>query len=538
MIAGMAHDVFVSYSQHDKPVADAVVARLEQDGVRCWIAPRDIVPGTSWGEAIVEAIDASRVMVLVLSDNSNRSRQVVREVERAVAGNAIILPFRIEKVDPTGAMAYFLGTEHWLDALTPPVERHIERLSATVATLLTGDHAAAGIPDPPPSMTADGRRRPRWVLPAAVGAAVVAAVVMLATVSIGGGDPASTTTAAPATAAASTTSPPIATTTSTTTTTTVPVGLGEVGRFKPLDLDPTDLTPPGLANGFDVDGSMLALANGIDGVTRVSIGDPGNLRPIDTFGIDDAQDVGYADGYLYAVAGEYQPELVVFPDDGSGGVVVEWEGDGIGSLGSVEVVDGFAYVAAHDFVGIVDATDPSEPRAVFEWKPPGSTGNPANALVTGGIGYFAAGWDGLYLFDLTDPAAPALLSHWPSPNWIIDLVVADGIAYVTLGETGMATLDVADPTNPRMLGLVELAGFASRIDVAGGHAFVGWLGDGGALGGVAVVDVRDPENPRFVDTYGRFQTITDLEIAAGHVFVTEESEGVISFEITGLGEGS
>ena len=128
----MAHDVFVSYSAVDKAAADAVVAGLEQDGLRCWIAPRDVLAGTSWGEAIVDAIEAARVMVLILSDNSNRSKQVLREVERAVASETIILPFRIEAIDPTGAMAYFLATEHWLDALTPPLERHIGHLAASI----------------------------------------------------------------------------------------------------------------------------------------------------------------------------------------------------------------------------------------------------------------------------------------------------------------------------------------------------------------------------------------------------------------------
>ena len=42
--------------------------------------------GAGLGLAIVDAIAASRVMVLVLSEHSNRSRQVVREVQRAVAG--------------------------------------------------------------------------------------------------------------------------------------------------------------------------------------------------------------------------------------------------------------------------------------------------------------------------------------------------------------------------------------------------------------------------------------------------------------------
>jgi hypothetical protein len=65
----MSHDVFVSYSSKDKPVADAVCATLEARSIRCWIAPRDILPGTDYGAAIVDAITQSRFMVLVLSAN-------------------------------------------------------------------------------------------------------------------------------------------------------------------------------------------------------------------------------------------------------------------------------------------------------------------------------------------------------------------------------------------------------------------------------------------------------------------------------------
>lgn len=52
----MAYDVFISYASKDKIIADAVYARLEASAIRCWIAPRDITPGTSYGEAIIEAI--------------------------------------------------------------------------------------------------------------------------------------------------------------------------------------------------------------------------------------------------------------------------------------------------------------------------------------------------------------------------------------------------------------------------------------------------------------------------------------------------
>lgn len=133
----MAHDVFISYSSSDKAAADAVVAGLEQKGIRCWVAPRDLTPGISWGQGIADAIEASKVMVVILSQNSNQSRQVAREVERAISKEVTIIPLRIENIDPTGAIAYFLASEHWLDAITPPLERHIDKLGNAIKLFLS-----------------------------------------------------------------------------------------------------------------------------------------------------------------------------------------------------------------------------------------------------------------------------------------------------------------------------------------------------------------------------------------------------------------
>jgi len=133
----MAHDVFIGYSTHDKPTADALCATLEAKGIRCWIAPRDIVPGMDWGEAIIEALQTSRVMVLVFSSHANSSQQIRRELERAVDRGLIIIPVRIENVVPTKSLAYFIGPIHWLDALTPPLETHLQNLAEAVRLLLS-----------------------------------------------------------------------------------------------------------------------------------------------------------------------------------------------------------------------------------------------------------------------------------------------------------------------------------------------------------------------------------------------------------------
>lgn len=145
----VTHDVFVSYSHHDKPRADAVCTTLEARGIRCWIAPRDIVPGQEWGAAIVEAIRAARVMVLVFSSHANASPQVRREVERAVTAETVLIPLRIENVAPVASLEYFLGTPHWLDALVPPFEAHLDGLATAVASFIDGGRRQPPAPPPP-----------------------------------------------------------------------------------------------------------------------------------------------------------------------------------------------------------------------------------------------------------------------------------------------------------------------------------------------------------------------------------------------------
>lgn len=173
----MSHDVFISYSSLDKAAANAACAALESAGIRCWIAPRDIIPGREWGDAIIEAINGSHVLVLIFSADANASPQIRREVERAVHKGIPIIPLRIEDIIPTHALEYFIGTVHWLDALTPPLESHLRRLTESVKALLQT------IPTPPRIVVGNGiaappappaRRLPLIVVAACLGIGVAA----------------------------------------------------------------------------------------------------------------------------------------------------------------------------------------------------------------------------------------------------------------------------------------------------------------------------------------------------------------------------
>lgn len=151
----MAHDVFISYPHQNKTVADAACAKLEAAGIRCWIAPRDIAPSTEWAGSIVEGIDHCRVMVLIYSAHANGSKQIHREVQQAFDGGKPVVPFRLEDVPPEGTMRFYMGSVHWLDALTPPLDLHLEQLVGSVAALISGSTTQPVVdPIPPVSKTA------------------------------------------------------------------------------------------------------------------------------------------------------------------------------------------------------------------------------------------------------------------------------------------------------------------------------------------------------------------------------------------------
>lgn len=182
--AASPSQVFLSYSSQDRNWADAVCEELERRQVRCWIAPRDITPGTEWGAAIIEAIGRCQVMVLIFSAHANGSAQVRREVERALSKGLAILPLRVENFRPQGSMEYALSNTHWIDAFTPPAEDRLRHMADSVEALLGAGPAQSPVAGPAPSSSPSRRSRGPWIL-AAFAIGVMAPVVIGAVVLMG-----------------------------------------------------------------------------------------------------------------------------------------------------------------------------------------------------------------------------------------------------------------------------------------------------------------------------------------------------------------
>jgi Mg-chelatase subunit ChlD len=142
----MDHQVFISHSSRDKEAAAAICGRLEVGGLRCWMAPRDLLPGHDYALSIMDAIDASRLMLVVLSKDASMSEHVVNEIDRAVAARVPILPVKVDGFALSRSLAYYLGKTQWFDASRPPLESHLNGLVSNVQRLLTGRSATIATP--------------------------------------------------------------------------------------------------------------------------------------------------------------------------------------------------------------------------------------------------------------------------------------------------------------------------------------------------------------------------------------------------------
>jgi TolB-like protein/tetratricopeptide (TPR) repeat protein len=182
-------NVFISYASPDSAVAESVCAALEGNGVTCWVAPRDVMPGEFYGDSIVRAIDAATAVVLILSKNAVASSHVLREVERASSKSHPVISLRIDKAPLPAGLEYFLNTSQWLDAsggapqsVFPTLITAVRRIVEGGAALRSAGPGSAGpveSDNSTPRATGATPRRGRLLLASLGALALLAAVLLL-----------------------------------------------------------------------------------------------------------------------------------------------------------------------------------------------------------------------------------------------------------------------------------------------------------------------------------------------------------------------
>ena len=189
------HAAFVSYAAADKASADALTAYLEQRGIRCWIAPRDVPAGALYADAIVRAINEAPALVLLLSRNATSSSHVGKELERASSKRKRIIAARLDDEPLTPAFEYFLSESQWVDVATDGRDTAFARLADALGK------AAATRPPSSAVAAAASAVGHGWPRGAMLGALLLAVALAGAAAYFLRGAPAPPASAAPAAAA-------------------------------------------------------------------------------------------------------------------------------------------------------------------------------------------------------------------------------------------------------------------------------------------------------------------------------------------------
>ncbi|TPG46454.1 TIR domain-containing protein [Sphingomonas glacialis] len=152
---------FLSYATADRREAAAICAALETRGFPCWMAARDVAPGDNYQEAIVGAIRAAGALVLVFSENANRSDEIKKELSLASRFRVPVITVRIADVDASDAFAYELSTRQWID-LFPDRAHALDTVARRLDEHGTIDRAEAQ-PDTGTARRTHTRLRRLWI---------------------------------------------------------------------------------------------------------------------------------------------------------------------------------------------------------------------------------------------------------------------------------------------------------------------------------------------------------------------------------------
>ena len=133
----MYYDVFISYSSKNATTAQAICHELEDNHIKCWMAPRDIPVGAKYASVISKAIKDCKVVVLVFSEQSAISPWVESEINIAFSNRKPIVPYKIDAANLENYDEFYLmlNNRHWIEAY-PDFKTRFTELVSVVSTLV------------------------------------------------------------------------------------------------------------------------------------------------------------------------------------------------------------------------------------------------------------------------------------------------------------------------------------------------------------------------------------------------------------------
>jgi hypothetical protein len=320
------------------------------------------------------------------------------------------------------------------------------------------------------------------------------------------------------------------------------VMLGVSNPGSPIAISARTILPAGSAD-FAIAGGYAYITGGeAGGLQVVDLSDPMALTVVGRYGGPGlAAQVFTADGHVYVANREGAFWIVDVSDPAkpsvAGSYAPPFEGDTHGP--GIAVADGYAYVGLGDTVRVLDVSDPATPAEIGVAS---VTVSAIHGLAVHGDHLYVAGEvtgsrcrpdGGFRVLDVSDPAGVREFGGLDVDfGALADVVVEGDYAYVA-GWTGLLIVDVSDPAEPAVAGSHYTPGSARSVAVLGSrppahtHAYVA---DG--FFGLRMLDVSTPTAIVDEGPYGISTVTRDVAAGDGHVCVTNDAEGLWVLDVS------
>ncbi len=130
----ISNPIFISYSRKDKEIVFPLVKQIEsQLKTKCWIDWDGIQSGDEFRDNIIQAIDKSEVVLFMLSDNSEKSSFIKKEIDYAKNIEKRIIPIIVDGGKLRGWFLFEFGNIDYIDVCN---QDHLQKLFRDLKQML------------------------------------------------------------------------------------------------------------------------------------------------------------------------------------------------------------------------------------------------------------------------------------------------------------------------------------------------------------------------------------------------------------------
>jgi hypothetical protein len=186
---------------------------------------------------------------------------------------------------------------------------------------------------------------------------------------------------------------------------------------------------------------------------------------------------------------------------------------------------GCAYVTDRWSIRVFDVQHPSKARQVQALQIP--NGVPRAIVVRGSVVYLTADHAGLYIIDVSNPKAAAVMGNYPMPRFTYGMDIEGDFAYLANSDTGFHIVDIRNPASPKLQGSIRLEGEPCGVAVQGKYAYVTC-----GPSGLQVVDISNPAVPRVAGSCATEDFANGVAVSANFAYVTDANAGIKKIDIS------